>query len=114
MTVRIAAAILVLVISLPSYTPAWADAARISAGGAVHQMHGGGTVSMESEIVRIKITEQLQEVDCTFNFENTGPACSVRIGFPDFTNIPDLTSEETATILKPSFLTYQCYVDGKE
>jgi hypothetical protein len=111
---RIASSILVFVIFTPFGTPAWADAARLSAGGAVHQMHGGGTVSMESEIVRIRISDHLQKVDCTFNFENKGPACSVRIGFPDFTNMPDVTSEETATHPKPSFLTYQCYVDGNE
>ena len=114
MEVKIVCSILVLA-SLGAFNaPAWADAARISAGGAAHQMRGGGTVSMESEIVRIKITDHLQEVDCTFNFENKGPECSVRIGFPDFTNIPVLTSVETAKNLKPTFLTYKCYVNGKE
>lgn len=111
---KIASSILVVVMFLRFATPALADAARISAGGAVHQMRGGGTVSMASEVVRIKISDHLQEVDCTFNFENNGPACSVRIGFPDFTNMPDLTSEETASNLKPTFLTYKCCVDGKE
>lgn len=111
---RIAWSILALILCAPFGTPVLADAARISAGGAAHQMKGGGMVSMESEIVRIKISDHLQEVDCTFEFENNGPACSVRIGFPDFSNIPDLTSKDTATNLKPSFLSYQCYVDGKE
>lgn len=94
--------------------PAWADAARISAGGAVHQMHGGGSVSMERETVRIKISDHLQEVECTFVFNNKGPACSLHVGFPDFTNIPDLSSEAAAAGLTPTFLTYHCEVDGKE
>ncbi|MBX9720537.1 MAG: hypothetical protein K2X81_03990, partial [Candidatus Obscuribacterales bacterium] len=111
---RILNSIIFLILFGEIGSPAWADVARISAGGAVHQMSGGGTVSMESEIVKIKISNHLQEVDCTFNFENKGPACSVRVGFPDFTNIPNLTSEETATNLKPTFLSYQWYVDGKE
>lgn len=111
---RIADSVLAVLMLLAFGTPAQGDAARISAGGAAHQMHGDGTVSMASEIVRIKISDHLQEVDCIFNFENNGSACSVRMGFPDFTNMPDLTSKETATNLKPAFLTYKCYVDGKE
>jgi hypothetical protein len=111
---RIISSIVIVLMCLPFGTTAWADAARISSGGAVHQMHGGGTVSMASEVVRIKISDHLQEVDCTFNFENNGPACAVRMGFPDFSNIPDFTSEETATNIKPTFLTYKCYVDGTE
>lgn len=94
--------------------PASADVARISSGGAVHQLQGGGTVSMKSETVRIKISAHVQEIDCNFNFENAGPECSVRVGFPDFTNIPDLSNQETATNIRPSFLTYKCFVDGKE
>ncbi|MFA6213610.1 MAG: hypothetical protein WCT03_19570 [Candidatus Obscuribacterales bacterium] len=111
---RILGSILFLILFVGIGTPALADVARISTGGAVHQMRGGGTVSMESEIVKIKISEHLQEIDCTFNFKNKGPACSVRVGFPDFTNIPNLTNEETATNIKPTFLSYHWYVDGKE
>jgi hypothetical protein len=113
-TAKIGSSILFVIFFGVFSTPAWADAARISAGGAVHQMHGDGTVSMESEIVRIKISDHLQKVDCIFNFKNNGPASCVRIGFPDFTNMPDPTSKETLTNLKPTFLTYQCYVEDKE
>ncbi len=111
---KVGSAFLLLLVLNVFCAPVWADAARISAGGTVHQLRGGGTVSMVSETVRIKISEHLQEVDCTFNFENAGPPCSVRIGFPDFTNLTDLTSEETASNPKASFLTYAAYVNGCE
>lgn len=91
--------------------PALANNAYIVAGGSVHRMSQNDSVSLESEVVRIDVGKHLVKVDCRFVFVNNGPACTVRMGFPDQTSQP-LT--DTKVNLRGSFLSYKSFVDQKE
>src|SRR5437868_13850348 len=62
---------------------AGANDAALSYGGTPKMLGGHGSVSMQSELVRMKVGEKMVDVDCTFVFANPGKACTVRIGFPD-------------------------------
>src|SRR4051794_11540766 len=72
-----------LLCALPASLPVRADDASISWGGAPRLLKGHRWVEMRSEVVRMTVGERRVHVDCRFVFENRGPACSVRMGFPD-------------------------------
>jgi hypothetical protein len=93
------------------HLPAFADTAWISAGGAVHQLTKNENISMQSEVVKIHITPHLVRVSCRFIFVNDGPACSVRMGFPDYMTMP---LSDTRKTLRAGFLSYASYVDNKK
>lgn len=73
---------------------------------------------MRSEVVRMDIGDKIIHVDCNFLFHNSGPACTVRMGFPDsglgaaepFQGEPLPTGPK----LHGTFLSYESYVDGKK
>ena len=94
-----------------------ADDGGISFGGSPHLLKSHKSVSMESEVVNIDIHDKLITVDCLFVFHNQGPACTVRMGFPDH---GEGASEPyqgdpvpTGPQLHATFKTYKSYVDGK-
>lgn len=85
--------------------PTLANDGWISHGGTPHLMSAKGNVSMVSENIIIDIKKNLVTVDCRFQFKNHGPACSLRMGFPDDSH--GMAHEGT-------FLTYRSYVDNIE
>jgi hypothetical protein len=95
-----------------------ADDGGISFGGSPHLLKGHATVAMKDEVVKMDIQEKVIKVDCKFLFHNSGPACTVRMGFPD----EGLGAAEpyqgdpvpTGPGLKATFLTYESWVDGKK
>ena len=60
-----------------------ADDGGISFGGSPHLLKGHATVAMKSEVVKMDVHDKVIKVDCRFLFHNSGPACTVRMGFPD-------------------------------
>lgn len=74
----------------------------ITFGGSPRLLAGKTTVSMQSEAVRMTVGAETVTVDCQFVFRNNGPACSVRMGFPDWQRGDS-----------GSFTSFQSYVDGK-
>jgi len=63
--------------------PALANDSEIAFGGSPRLVTGKSTVSMQSENVKISIGDESVKVECRFVFKNYGPACTVRMGFPD-------------------------------
>lgn len=70
-----------------------------------------GTVSMKREVVRLRISRHVIHADCSFEFQNDGPECTVRMGFPDSTTLPNSGKHGK---LHGSFLTYARFVDGNK
>lgn len=97
---------------------AHADDGGISFGGSPHLLKGHATVAMKDEVVKVDIHEKVINVDCKFLFHNSGPACTVRMGFPDegkgaaepYQGDPVPTGPN----LHATFLTYQSWVNGKK
>lgn len=94
-----------------SVSRADADTGWISDGGSVHLLGENGSVSMESEVVNIRVSKNLVEADCLFKFVNNGPACTVRMGFPDQCS-DERDSDDGSP--KGAFLSYKSFIDGKE
>jgi hypothetical protein len=94
-----------------------ADDGGISFGGSPHLLTGHASVSMQSEVVRIDIHKEIINVDCKFVFHNSGPASTVRMGFPDEgqgAEEPYQGFPVPKHNLKAGFETYKSYVDGKQ
>jgi hypothetical protein len=97
--------------------PSRADDGGISFGGSPHLLKGHATVSMKDEVVKMDVHDKQIKVDCKFLFHNSGPTCTVRVGFPDqgtgaaepYQGDPVPTKNLHAT-----FLTYESWVDGKK
>jgi hypothetical protein len=95
-----------------------ADDGGISFGGSPHLLNGHPSVAMVREAVHIDVHKEVITVDCNFVFHNSGPVCTVRMGFPD----EGLGAAEpyqgdpvpTGPDLKATFLSYDSYVDGKK
>jgi hypothetical protein len=64
---------------------------------------------MQSEVVNMTVLPELLKVECSFVFVNHGPACSVRMGFPDQSSGDSTAPGEP---LKGAFLSYESYLDG--
>ena len=79
-SLMVATAFIAVVVS-PS--AAWANDSALMWGGSPRPLNGHQSVSMKSEMIRIEVGEQDTRVDCRFVFENHGPTCRVRMGFPD-------------------------------
>lgn len=90
---------------------AHADTGWISDGGSVHLLGENKSISMESEVVNIRISKNLVEADCLFKFVNNGPACTVRMGFPD--QCSDQRDTKNG-VPRGAFLSFKSYIDGKE
>ncbi len=75
-------AITALVINSP-IAYAFPNDGGIAMGGSPGLLNGHPSVTMEAEKIRILVGEDAVKVDCDFTFTNHGPACTVRMGFPD-------------------------------
>src|SRR5271170_2146618 len=95
-----------------------ADDGGISFGGSPQLLSGHASVAMQSEVVQIEVHDKVIKADCNFEFHNNGPACTVRMGFPDeglgaaepFQGEPLPKGKD----LHATFLSYDSYVDGKK
>lgn len=101
-------------------TRASADDSAIAFGGNPGMLHGHPSVSMASEIVKIYVYDKRVRVDCDFTFTNHGPACHVRMGFPDVgigsyeTHEGDAEAEGKMNERNlTTFYSFRSYVDGK-
>lgn len=89
----------------------------IAFGGSPGLLRGHPSVSMTSEVVKVTVQGHRTRVDCDFVFTNHGPACSVRMGFPDEgygASDPDEGQADFQN--KPpqtTFTSFRSYVDGK-
>jgi hypothetical protein len=93
--------------SLVAASVATADDAYISFGGTPHLNSGKDSkISMRKEVIKATVEDNHVLVDCQFVFHNSGPACKIKMGFPDNSTI----DQE-----KPlgGFRTYKSYVNGK-
>lgn len=94
-----------------------ADDGGISFGGSPSLLKGHKTVSMKSEVIKMEIHKESIKVDCLFVFHNDGPACTVRMGFPDQgvgAQEPYQGEPLPSKNLKATFTSYESYVDGKK
>lgn len=80
-----------------------ADDGGITFGGSPRLLAGNKTVALQREVVRMSVGEDNVTVDCQFVFVNHGPACTVRMGFPDSGRGGD----------SGQFTSFHSYVDGK-
>ncbi len=72
-----------IVFAITAPAAALANDSALAYGGTPRPLTGHPTISMMSEVVKIEIGERDSIVDCRFEFVNHGPACRVRMGFPD-------------------------------
>ncbi len=104
--------------------PARANDGGITMGGSPKLLSGHPTVQMKSEVVRINVGKKKLNVDARFTFVNHGPACTVRMGFPDRgigSANPDNESsdddrDEVDIMKQPprtSFTSFRSWVNGK-
>lgn len=93
-----------------------ADDGGITFGGNPHLLKGHATVAMKDEVVKMDVGEKEIKVDCKFLFHNSGPACTVRVGFPDegTGSAEPYQGEPVPKNPKASFVTYESWVDGKK
>jgi len=95
---------------------AHADDGGISFGGNPHLLKGHATVAMKDEVVKMDVGEKIINVDCKFVFHNSGPACTVRVGFPDEGTgaAEPYQGEPVPKHPKATFVTYESWVDEKK
>lgn len=93
-----------------------ADDGGISFGGSPHLLKGHASVAMKDEVVTMSVSEKVVKVDCTFVFHNSGPACTVRVGFPDEGqgSAEPYQGDPVPKNPKGTFITYDSWVDGKK
>lgn len=98
-------------------TGAFADDADLSFGGAPRMMSGGTSVVMQSEVVRMTVGQNTVDVDCRFVFKNSGPACTIRMGFPDRgrggSDPMEREGESGTSQVAQTFKSFASYVDGR-
>lgn len=91
----------------------------LTMGGTPTLLGEHPSVVMKSEVINIKVKSQTVTADCRFDFYNEGPACDVRMGFPDKGDGADdpyeaLSEEEWPTAKVESvFSSFRSWVDGK-
>jgi hypothetical protein len=62
---------------------AYASPTKIAWGGNPKPLEAGTTVRLETEKVKLKVGPIWTSVICAYELKNLGPACKVRVGFPD-------------------------------
>jgi hypothetical protein len=83
--------------------PTSADEALVyTEGGAVSSLADHASIRLVSEYVHIEFRRGSNQVECIFFLENTGPACTVTMGFPSFSHDPG----ERPNVLFRSFMSY--------
>ncbi|MEO7717463.1 MAG: hypothetical protein ABIY70_14780 [Capsulimonas sp.] len=102
-------------LTLAATIPARADDGGITFGGSPRLLSGHQTVAMESEVVTMDIGENAVTTHCRFVFKNHGPACTVRMGFPDRARGANVIEDETGKAMAPhgTFQSFTSKVDGK-
>lgn len=112
------AAIVPLVSCTLTALPALANDGGIAMGGSPALLTGHSSVSMKSELIKMKIGNGMVAVECNFVFENHGPACKVRMGFPDEgTGAYDPDEEDPDAMKRPprtTFTSFKTFVNGIE
>jgi hypothetical protein len=110
-------ALAVVWLIVPSAAPA--NDGGIALGGSPRLLLGHPTVRMSSEVIRLNVYERTVAADCRFTFTNSGPACTVRMGFPDQgidALDPDEESDARDVMRTPphtTFKSFQSWVDGR-
>jgi hypothetical protein len=92
--------------------PARANDASLDLSGSPRLMAGHPSVRMQSERIFLRVEKNRVQADCRFTFVNTGPACVVRMGFPD-DSYERRASASTDAPFKSGFTSFQSYVDGR-
>jgi Copper amine oxidase N-terminal domain. len=82
------------------------DSAVVGVGGVIKPMKNHPSIVLRSHVVKVKITPEYADVDCTFVLHNTGKATSVLIGFPE-------SGGGDIVVPKMGFEYFRSYVDGK-
>jgi hypothetical protein len=82
------------------------DSAVVGVGGVIKPMKNHPSIVLRSHVVKIKLTPEYADVDCTFVLHNTGKATSVLIGFPE-------SGGGDIVVPKMGFRYFRSYVDGK-
>jgi len=82
------------------------DTAVVGIGGVIKPMKNHPSIVLRSHVVKIKLTPEYADVDCTFVLHNTGKATSVLIGFPE-------SGGGDIVVPKMGFRYFRSYVDGK-
>ena len=82
------------------------DGAVVGVGGVIKPMENHPSIVLRSHMVKVKITPEYADVDCTFVLHNTGKATSVLIGFPE-------SGGGDIVVPKMGFRYFRSYVDGK-
>lgn len=110
---------LLLAVFLATVASCRANDGALSLGGTPRLMSSHKTVSMQSEVIRMTVGEETVTVDCRFVFRNVGPACTVRMGFPDQGrgDVPGADGADFVNKKKPiktSFQSFASYVNGRK
>ncbi len=92
-------------------TIAFANDADVSVSGSPKLLSGHKSVRMEREKIVMTIGPADTVVVCDFWFKNDGPACSVRMGFPDEGNQTEEIDESGK--MTSNFRSFKSWVDGK-
>lgn len=82
------------------------DSAVVGVGGVIKPMKNHPSIVLRSHVVKIKLTPEYADVDCTFVLHNTGKATRVLIGFPE-------SGGGDIVVPKMGFRYFRSYVDGK-
>ena len=91
----------------------------ISMGGSPGLLGSHPSVRMASELIKISVRGNRVRADCRFVFVNSGPACRVRMGFPDRgegADDPDEESDPEKVMKTPPHTTFDSFaswVDGR-
>jgi hypothetical protein len=112
---RICRIILVAALVVGPVAAARANDTALQYGGTPRPLSGHPTVSMKSELIRMEVGERVATVDCRFVFDNQGPECKVRMGFPDQgrgAGDPDEEGQQNPP--KGTFNSFRSWVAGKE
>ncbi|MCC6445117.1 MAG: hypothetical protein IT210_16870 [Armatimonadetes bacterium] len=94
-------------------TSAWANDTDLTYGGSPSPLAGHPSVAMRSEYVKMVVGDEDVTVDCRFTFVNKGPACRVRMGFPDEGGDPGEDPDATPHPPKGTFKAFRSWVNGK-
>jgi hypothetical protein len=113
-----AASFLAALVLLSGQPDAAANDSGLSVSGTPIMLHGNTTVSMVSENIKIDVYDGHLVADCTFEFKNSGPACTVRLGFPDryklwYSSVEDDATQHPEHRPVSTMTWFKSYVNGK-
>ena len=118
-SVRLSAAVAVVLVMLTSGTSSFANEGFVLLGGAPCKLSSRShhAITMQEEFIKIRASDSTLRAACEFVFKNSGHSCDVTMGFPDIDEDPpnDTTAYDSKGkfIVKSAFDTFKSYVDGK-